>query len=39
MLNLGILIINQTVVITFNFAAVSSKYIFIVSKILKNMVQ
>ena len=38
--NLGVLIINKTVVITCNFAAISSEYIFIVlSKILKNMVQ
>ena len=38
--NLGILIIiNKTVVITCNFAAISSEYIFIVSKLLKNMVQ
>ena len=39
--NLGIFIINKTVVIacTCNFAAISSEYIFIVRKILKNMVQ
>ena len=39
--NLGILITNKTVVITCtsNFAAISREYIFIVSKIVKNMVQ
>ena len=37
--NLGILIIKKTVVITWNFAAINSKYIFIVSTILKNTVQ